>query len=232
VLARVLALARGGGGGYDMLWARRRAALSWLGRARAMDLLDNLLKAFIPMFVAVDLIGVVPFFLGVTSGMDARRRARLVRQSVATASLIAIAFVFAGRALFAFMGISISDFMIAGGAVLFIISVSDLVSHGKAEAAPDMSVGVVPLGTPLLAGPAVLATAVILLGNYGVLATVLSVVINLFLAGLAFHYSHVIVRALGRSGSRAFSKIMQLVLAAYGIMMIRQGLVNLIKDFS
>ena len=197
-----------------------------------MELVRDFIKAFIPMFVAVDLIGVVPFFLGVTEGMKPRHRAKLVRQSVTTAMLIAIAFVFVGRALFNFMGISISDFMIAGGAVLFIISVHDLVSQEKSRVTPDLSVGVVPLGTPLLAGPAVLATAVILLGNYGTLATVISIVVNLLLAGLAFHYSQFIVKVLGRNGSRAFSKIMQLVLAAYGIMMIRQGLVNLIKDFS
>ena len=197
-----------------------------------MAFAHDFIKAFIPMFVAGDLIGVVPFFLGVSEGMNPHTRAKLVRQSVATAMLIAIAFVFVGRALFSFMGISISDFMIAGGAVLFIISVHDLVSRDKARVEPDLSVGVVPLGTPLMAGPAVLATAVILLGNYGTAATILSIVVNLLLAGLAFHYSQIIVKVLGRNGARAFSKIMQLVLAAYGVMMVRQGVVNLIKELT
>jgi multiple antibiotic resistance protein len=197
-----------------------------------MALIHDLIKAFIPMFVAVDLIGVVPFFMSVSEDMPPRMRARLVRQSVATASLIAIVFVFVGKALFAYMGISISDFMIAGGAVLFVLSVHDLISHEKARVTPDISMGVVPLGTPLMAGPAVLATAVILIGNYGTLATLISIVVNFLLAGLAFHYSQIIVKVLGRNGARAFSKIMQLVLAAYGIMMIRQGIVNLIHNFS
>ena len=193
-----------------------------------MDFLNILIKAFIPMFVAVDLIGVVPFFLSVSEGMPPRVRARLVRQSVATATVIAITFVFAGQALFRFLGISINDFMIAGGAVLFIISVHDLIAREKARITPDISAGVVPLGTPLLAGPAVLATAIILLGSLGKAATIASIVLNLVLAGLAFHYSGFIVKLLGRNGSRALSKIMQLFLAAYGVMMIRQGLVHII----
>lgn len=196
----------------------------------AMVFFDNLFKSFIPMFVAVDVIGIVPFFLSVSEGMDQPVRARLVRQSVATATIIAITFVFVGRALFHYMGMTLYDFMIAGGAVLFIISVHDLISREKARVLPDLSAGVVPLGTPLMAGPAVLATAIILHTQYGPGPTILSIIINLLLAGIAFHYSGIIVKILGKNGARALSKIMQLVLAAYGIMMIRQGLEHFVKS--
>lgn len=194
-----------------------------------MDFINDFLKAFIPMFVAVDVIGVLPFFLGITENMDRRVRKKLIRQSVLTATLIAVAFVFVGQALFRYMGIGIPDFMIAGGAVLFLISAHDLIVAEKSGPA-DVTIGVVPLGTPLLAGPAVLATALIVIRPYGLAATLLSIVINFLIAGVSFHFSGVIVKLLGRSGARALSKIMVLILSAYAVMMIRQGVMQIIHS--
>lgn len=194
-----------------------------------MDFIGILLKAFVPMFVAVDIIGVIPFFLGVTEGMKPSTRSRIIKQSVVTAMVIAVVFVFVGRALFKFLNIEIYDFMIAGGAVLFLISSADLLSPEKARVEPDATLGVVPLGTPLLSGPAVLATAVILISTCGIPATIIAIISNLVIAGIAFHYSHVIIRLLGKNGSRAFSKIMALVLSAYGVMMIRSGIILIVK---
>ena len=189
-----------------------------------MDFLNTLLRAFIPMFVAVDIIGVIPFFIAVTGGMSATVRTRVIRQSVFTALCIAVGFAFVGQALFGFLNIKISDFMIAGGAVLFLLSARDLLTGDKVKITPDSTVGVVPLGTPLLSGPAVLTTIIISINAHGYAVTFISIFLNLLIAGVAFHYSHLIIKALGRNGARAFTKIMALVLAAYGVMMIRQGI--------
>lgn len=193
-----------------------------------MEFLNNLLKAFIPMFVAVDIVGVLPFFIGVTEGIEPRNRKKLIKNSVITASLVAVLFVLAGKALFNYLKVELPDFMIAGGLVLFIISAYDLISQEKARIVPDATVGVVPLGTPLLAGPAVLATALILVEPYGFLITIISIIINMLIAGVAFLYSGIIIKILGKNGARALSKIMALVLCAYGVMMIRQGIVHII----
>lgn len=198
----------------------------------AHDFVDNLLKAFIPMFVAVDIIGVIPFFISVTDGMKKEDRSRLILQSVITALCIAVAFVFAGDALFGFLHIEIFDFMIAGGIVLFLLSANEMLTGRKAKVDPDTTAGVVPLGTPLLAGPAVLTTALILIKQNGLVATLIAIVANLAIAGLAFHFSRVIIKALGKNGARAFSKIMALVLSAYGVMMIRLGILQIIKHYS
>ncbi|MFA6450432.1 MAG: MarC family protein [bacterium] len=196
-----------------------------------MEFFNNLLKAFIPMFVAVDVIGVVPFFIGLTEDMTGERRSKLLKQSVLTATLITIAFMLVGKALFAYLRIEIYDFMIAGGAVIFIISTHDLISTQKTNIPDDTSAGVVPLATPLLAGPAVLATALITMKPFGVAATLISVILNFLIAGLAFHYSKFLIRLLGRNGARALSKIMALVLGAYGIMMIRSGIIEIISKY-
>lgn len=196
-----------------------------------MSFFEYFLRAFIPMFVAVDIIGVIPFFIGLTDGMPEKTRRKLIGQSVLTAILVSFVFIFVGKALFAFLKISIADFMIAGGAVIFIISSHDLISQEKTSVTPDITLGVVPLGTPLLAGPAVLATAIITLGRpHGIPVTLLAVFCNFILAGIAFFYSKYIIKILGRSGSRALSKIMALVMCAYGIMMIREGVVEIILN--
>lgn len=195
-----------------------------------MVFFSDLLKAFIPMFVAVDVAGAVPFFIGLTDEMPAKSKSRLIKQSVLTATIITIAFMLVGKALFAYLKIEIYDFMIAGGAVIFIISSHDLLSTEKIKVTPDTTVGIVPLATPLLAGPAVLATALITMKPYGVAATLVSVVLNMLIAGISFHYSKYLIELLGKSGSRALSKIMALVLSAYGIMMIRSGIFEIIKQ--
>ncbi|HOX27749.1 MAG TPA: MarC family protein [bacterium] len=196
-----------------------------------MEFLSNFLKAFIPMFVAVDIIGVLPFFVKVTQDMNETTRRGLIKLSVLTATLITIVFVFVGKALFSFLTIQISDFMIAGGAVIFIISTHDLISAEKSNTdITDISAGVVPIGTPLLAGPAVLATALIVNKPYGLSASLTSIIVNFLIAGIAFLYSKIINKLLGKNGSMALSKIMTLVMGAYGIMMMRQGIVHIIQS--
>jgi multiple antibiotic resistance protein len=174
-------------------------------------------------------MGCIPFFLSVTEGMERNSRKRVIKLSVMTAILISITFVFVGKILFGFLGIEIYDFMIAGGAVLFLLSVADLLSMEKQKVEPNVTVGVVPIGTPLLSGPAVLATALICLSSYGYAATIIALVLNLLIAGVSLHYSNIIIKLLGKTGSTALSKIMALVLAAYAVMMIRGGVLDIIS---
>ena len=91
--------------------------------------------------------------------------------------------------------------------------------------------GAVPIGTPLVTGPAVLTTIIILLDSYGMLITVSSFVVNLFIVWVVFSYSDAISRFLGKAGSKAFSKIASLLLAAIAVMMIRKGVVDTIAYF-
>ena len=195
------------------------------GRRKTM--FRDLVLAFIPIFVAVDAIGVLPIFLGLTGGLERSEKTRVILQSMLTALLLAVGFVFLGRAIFGFLGVTISDFMIAGGVVLFCIALIDMVSTEKKRRIPGRELAVVPLGTPLIVGPAVLTTSLIIIGEYGILPTLFSVVINVLLAGLIFYASHILIRFLGSSGTKALSKITSLLLAAIAVMLIRKGLLQL-----
>ncbi|OGX42276.1 MAG: hypothetical protein A3G91_00165 [Omnitrophica WOR_2 bacterium RIFCSPLOWO2_12_FULL_50_9] len=141
--------------------------------------------------------------------------------------LLAIGFIFLGKWVFRLLGISIGDFMVAGGAILFCISIMELLQPGKERRLPPDELGVVPLGTPLIVGPAVLTTSLIIIEEYGLPATVISVLLNLLLTGTIFLCSDSLMKFLGQAGSRALSKVMALLLAAIAVMMIRKGVIQL-----
>ena len=186
----------------------------------------DFLLAFIPLFVAVDAIGVLPIFSSLTEGVKKSERYKIIMQSMVTAIGLATGFIFLGKVTFKLLNITLSDFMIAGGVILFSIAILDILNPGKKRRIPSNQLGAVPLGTPLIAGPAVLTTSLILLEGFGIKVTLLSVVSNIMLAGAIFSFSDIFIRFLGVSGSRALSKIMSLFLAAIAVMMIRKGLMQ------
>lgn len=193
-------------------------------------MIQRLLLAFIPIFVAVDAIGVLPIFVSFTQGIGKKEKSRIIFQSVITALCLAVAFIFLGKAIFTFLNITVGDFMIAGGLILLCIAIIDIVTPGKKRRIPARELGSVPLGTPLIVGPAVLTTSLIIIGEYGLYPTLVSVLLNVLLAGLIFSFSGILIKFLGESGSKALSKIMSLLLAAIAIMMMRKGLIQIFMD--
>lgn len=187
-------------------------------------MVENFLLAFVPIFVAVDAIGVLPIFVSLTQGVKKREKVRIIVQSVITAMCLAVGFIIIGRAVFKLLNITIGDFMIAGGAVLFSISITDIMSPGKQRRIPFRDLGAVPLGIPLIVGPAVLTTSLILIPEYGMAATLISIFLNVALAGIIFSFSDLLIRVFGEAGSKALSKFMSLLLAAIAVMMIRKGI--------
>ena len=194
-----------------------------------MELWKDFLTCFIPIMVAMDAPGVLPLFLGMTHHLKKHERRAVVRQSIVTAFLVTVGFVLVGRWIFDALGILIEDFMIAGGAVLLIIATSDIVRAGERTIAAGAGLGAVPLGTPLIAGPAVLTTALVLHGSHGYVLVLLSLVANLLIAWIVLAQSERIIRVVGINGSRAFAKVASLILAAFAVMMIRTGVMKLIK---
>ena len=117
-----------------------------------------------------------------------------------------------------------ADFQIAGGMILFILAAKDLVmSAAEPEKMPE-DFGVVPLGMPLIAGPALITTLLLLTQLVGVIVTLVALTVNLILVMLVLHYSEWLGRKIGGTGMRAISKIISMLLAAIAVAMIRQGL--------
>jgi len=192
--------------------------------------LQVFLLTFIPMFVAIDSLGIVPLYLGLTEKVSPLEKNKLVLKATLTAFVICVAFLFIGNALFNFLGITVNDFRIAGGIILLIISINDLLFYSSRvrDVQPD-DVGVVPLGIPLIAGPAVLTTMLILMNESGKTYVIISLVLNLVINYFALRYADLVKRILRDAGSKAFAKVASLFLAAIAVMMIRVGIMNSIK---
>jgi multiple antibiotic resistance protein len=191
-----------------------------------LDLRPYLLS-FIPLFVAVDAIGNIPLFISLVEGTSHKQRHKIVLDSVVTATVMAIAFMFVGKWVLNLLGITISDFQIAGGGLLFVIAVRLLLPGTQKYVSSnghERDVGVFPLGTPLITGPAVLTTTLIMLDSYGIIATFVSLMINMLIVWFSLAKADLLMKIFGASGTRAFSKVMYILLAAIAVMMIRRGI--------
>ncbi|MGB9664273.1 MAG: MarC family protein [Ignavibacteria bacterium] len=192
--------------------------------------LNDFLLSFIPLFVAIDIIGTAPIYLGLTEQFEKKEKRRLVIQAVITAFVLAMIFIATGKVILDFMGITLNDFRIGGGLVLLILSINDLVFASDESRKPQGTIGIVPLGIPLIMGPAALTTILVLLNNNGILPTVLSVSVNLIIVFLVLYYAEKVVDLIGESGAKAFAKVASLFLAAIAVMMIRVGILEVIKE--
>lgn len=179
----------------------------------------------------MDAIGILPMFMGFTENLKKREKWKIISQSIITAFVIGILFLFLGKWIFGILGVRVSDFKIAGGIVLLTIALRDLLQYEKKRKLSADTMGAVPIGTPLITGPAVLTTIIILLDLYGVIPTVASFVANLVIVWVTFLFADVISRFLGKAGSKAISKIAHLLLAAIAVMMIRKGAIDTIAYF-
>lgn len=180
---------------------------------------------FVPLFVAVDVIGLLPLFISLTSGMNKKQIRKIILQSTITALTVALIFIAVGTGIFKLLNISVADFMIAGGSLLFVISIRDILAADKQPAQVDPeSVGAVPIGVPLITGPAVLTTSLLLINEHSALITSLAIAANILIVGIMFMVAPLINRVLGKTGSKAVSKIISLLLAAIGVMVVRKGI--------
>jgi multiple antibiotic resistance protein len=185
---------------------------------------------FVPLFFAVDAIGVLPIFISLTEGINKRRRKNILLQSFVTASAVALLFLFFGPTLMRLVGIGVSDFMIAGGILLLTIALTDLTRGGKFSRAVDRdALGAVPIGGPLITGPAVLTTSVILVNSHGIFYTSSAILINIFIA--IFNFSRPISDFLGNAGTKTLPKIASLFLASIAVMLLRKGIIEIAKTY-
>lgn len=193
-----------------------------------LDILRDLGLTFVPIFVAMDVVGVLPIMTTLTEGMTKGEFNRMTRYAIFSGLGLGLLFLVVGSAIFSLMGIEIRDFLIAGGLILFLISAKDLIT-GKAidaEKGDSSLVGAVPIGIPLIVGPGVLTSILVLTGQYPVWLVVVAFVLNLAIAWAAVSQMRRIMRFLGQSGAKVVSKVAALFLAAIAVKMIRQGILG------
>lgn len=197
--------------------------------------LQPFVESFLPLFVALDALGVLPIFLALTGRYTAAERRRLAFQATATALFIALLILFAGQLLFGVLGITVNDLRVGGGLVLLVLSISSLLFPEGAHRPPDgdggdeASLGIVPIGIPLIMGPAAITTILISRSSFGYLPTLSSLALNMAFVYLVFASGPWIQRFVGRSVSTAAGKVFSLFLAAISVAMIRAGILGMIE---
>ena len=197
------------------------------------DFFHDLVRAFVPLFVAVDAIGVVPIILGLSEGLDKREQSRILRYAILTALGLGLGFVAVGKGVFSLLDISESHFLVAGGSILFLLSARSLLFGDRRESSirsDAEGIGVFPIGVPLVVGPAVLTTLLVLIDRYSIAPVLVAFLINLVCAWLIFRQSTYLAKYLGRGGLSAASKIAMLLLATIAVRMVHRGITQLVDD--
>lgn len=187
------------------------------------------LLCFVPLFAAIDPPGLAPVFLSVTASKDRPARRRLVVQAITAAFFIGVAFFLGGLTLLNFLGVTVADMRVAGGGLLFIFAMMDLFMTGKPSVHEDESLGIVPLATPLIVGPAVLSLSLVLVQQHGTFNAVGALVANLAILAAVLWYSDEVLRVVPLNAMRAISKVIDLLLATIGVMMIREGVMTMLS---
>ncbi len=189
-----------------------------------MNLVSRFLECFIPLFVTIDPVGLAAIFLALGRNVPVAKRRRIANQATLTGGIVALLFLFMGRLIFISIGIGEGDFQIAGGLILFIIASRELTQSATQEkmSLPD-DFGVVPLGMPLIAGPATITTLLVISQSVGLWMTLFALAANLALVAICFAQSERLERLVGHTGLRAVSKIIALLLAAIAVHIVRRG---------
>jgi multiple antibiotic resistance protein len=191
-------------------------------------------ESFLPLFVAINLPGILPIFLGLTEGLTAGQRRRLVVQALFTAAGVSLLILFAGQVIFRVMGITVNDLRVGGGLILLTLSIADLIfgdfrRRDPTEGVTDTaSVGVVPLGIPLIIGPAAITTILVSQQSHGYLPTFVSMAANLSLVFVGLAMGPWVTRLVGSAVAKAVAKVASLFLAAIAVAMIRAGVMAFI----
>ena len=186
---------------------------------------DDLLRATISLFVVINPIGTIPLFASITQKMQKKERDKVLKTTVITAGALLIIFAVAGTQILSIFGITISSFMIAGGVLLFVVSI-ELLTHGGWRFGGTVSdeSGVVPLAFPLLAGPGAITTVILSFQMSGLLVTILSIAIVIGITYVVFSLTGAIYRILGRRGSLIITRIFAVLVAAIAVQYIVNGL--------
>ncbi len=214
------------------------------------DFVAALLAAFLPLFVAINIPGILPLYIGMTETFTADDRRQLLVRALAAALVLAVLMLFAGQVIFDTLGITLNDLRVGGGIILLVIAVTDLAfgdtkdrrggkkaDRKKLEAASEaaeanpsepVDLPIVPLGIPLIIGPGAITTILITDGQFGWEITLLSIALNMILVFVAFTFGPALLRLFGPGTSKAIAKVASLFLAAISVAMIRAGVTGML----
>jgi len=200
--------------------------------------LTEIFAGVVTLFVILDPIGVLPFFMTLTQGVPSKQRKRLANRAVLVATCLLLAFAFLGDGILLFLGIQIADFEIAGGVLLLIFALRDALSNeplGMKETSEAIektkiaeTMAVIPIATPLLAGPGSLTVVMLFTKeSFGFIVGVVAILVDCAIAWMLFRMGERITRALGPTVLLIIGKVMDILMAAIAVSFLTSGLVTI-----
>lgn len=205
-----------------------------------------LATTFTTLFVIMDPPGTIPVFLALTSGYSDRQKKRAAILATATSLGVIIVFAVLGRYILQFLQISMESLQLSGGVLLFIVAIQLLMMNdppdsvpadpsGSGEGAHRVNAALVPLGTPLLAGPGAIVAVMIAVDQSGGtlsgwVAVLLAVVLMHITIWLTMRFSLTLSHLLGEGGILILTKVAGLLLAAIATQMMMTGVFEFIAN--
>ena len=181
-------------------------------------------QSFIALFVIMDVLGNIPMFLTLFEKLSHRHRIESANRSIIVAGLILLLFLLFGIGVLSFFNVSMDSFRIAGGLILVLTGLKYVLAIKMLEQKiQKYESAVVPIAIPLLVGPGVITTTMILVNNYGISAPFIASALNLLIAWVVLRHTEVLYRFIGRQGSDVLTRIMGLLITTIGIEFIRSG---------
>jgi len=168
-------------------------------------------------------VGNLPFLMGMTEGMEKKERRGIFFSALLTGLFLLALFGFAGFLIFDIFDLTINDLRIAGGILLFMISI-EIMFRGRFSYEHKEDIGVVPLGCPLLVGPGAITTVLMFGRVFDPLAVVLGVLLCFVAIWLVLFFADKLYRILGHNGSLIITKIFAILMASIAVRFVRQGI--------
>jgi multiple antibiotic resistance protein len=204
-----------------------------------MPSLSQVVTTFLAVFIVVDPLGLVPVFIALAGELPPQRKRSAIWRALVVSFVVLCVFIFTGRGILRFLGIQPGSFFIAGGILLFLVSMDLLfgqprrskTSSQETEAERE-DISIFPLAIPMLAGPGAITTILIYVGSEGAGPMVFPVLVGavafaLGAAGLTMFLSGYLLRVLGKTGVSVIERIMGIILAGLSVQFVYDGLLKL-----
>jgi len=193
----------------------------------------SFISAVVILLAVMDPIGNIPLFISVLRNVEPARRARVILRECAIAYAVLLLFVFFGGAILGVLGLSDSSLTIAGGVILFLIALRMIFRHpeGIFGNGAGGEAFIVPLATPAIAGPAAIATVMLLVSRapQRLLEWYAAVTIALLVTAAVLTAAERIAKLAGERGLLAFERLMGLILTAIAVEMLLRGIETFVR---
>jgi multiple antibiotic resistance protein len=219
----------------------------------------DIVGTFVPLFAITNVLPVLPVTLSILEGVPTRERPIVTRRALLTVLSVGLLIAIGGGAMLRWWGLTTDDLRIAGGVVLLVFAIHDLLfsrlerksrakeldaaiddelartataattrSTTSSEDDAEHDLAIVPLGVPILLGPAGMTALLVFGQTRGLLPTLAAFLANFAINAALLVHAGVVRRVFGRAVVRATGKVMGLVLAALAVSMLRVGIQNVI----